>query len=202
MCAVPTRAGLIKAKGLLEFSQNGFELLDKKRNVLIVEMMGFMDRARYIQGRVSTALGKAYHAIRVVNVSMGAYNVEEIAISIPVEEEFEILMTSVMGVEIPAVKYNKSDLKTWYGFFRTNPALDIAVTSFREAKYLIYELAEIETSVYKLAMEIKKTQKRANALEKIIIPRYRGQVETIREILEEKEREEFFRLKMVKQRKE
>lgn len=69
---------------------------------------------------------------------------------------------------------------------------------FRRVRFLTYELAEVETKVYKLAMEIKKTQKRANALEKIQIPKYKALVKNIEETLEEKEREDFFRLKRVK----
>lgn len=198
---VPTKANLIKAKNLLDFSEKGFELLDKKRNVLIREMMGLMDKAKDVQNRVSSTFEEAYKALQVVNVSMGVNNVEEIAISVPTTEKYEILLKSVMGVEIPFVKYGKKDLEPYYGFFRTNPALDIAVTKFKEVKYLIYELAEIENSVFKLAMEIKKTQKRANALEKIQIPKYQEQVKIIEEVLEEKEREDFFRLKRLKQRK-
>jgi len=197
----PTKANLIRSKNLLDFSQKGFELLDKKRNVLIREMMGLMDKAKEIQSGIATTFEEAYKALRIVNVSMGVNNVEEIAVSIPTVEEFDILSKSVMGVELPSIKYEKKELDTYYGFFRTNPAVDIAVTKFREVKYFIYELAEIENSVYKLAMEIKKTQKRANALEKIQIPKYKEQVKFIEEVLEEKEREDFFRLKRVKQRK-
>ncbi len=197
----PTKANLIKSKNLLDFSKKGFELLDKKRNVLIREMMGLMDKAKNIQSRIANTFEEAYKALQVVNVSMGSNNVEEIAISVPTIEEFEILSKSVMGVELPLVKYVEQDLETYYGFFRTNPTLDIAVTKFREVKYFIYELAEIENSVYKLATEIKKTQKRANALEKIQIPKYLEQVKFIEEVLEEKEREDFFRLKRVKQKK-
>lgn len=197
----PTKANLIRAKNLLDFSQKGFELLDKKRNVLIREMMGLMDKAKDIQSRIETIFEEAYKALQIVNVSMGVNNVEEIAISVPTVEEFEILSKSVMGVELPMVKYERRELETYYGFFRTNPALDIAVTKFDEVKYFIYDLAEIENSVYKLAIEIKKTQKRANALEKIQIPKYQDQVKFIEEVLEEKEREDFFRLKRVKQRK-
>ncbi|WP_432662574.1 V-type ATP synthase subunit D [Wukongibacter baidiensis] len=194
----PTKANLIKAKNLLTFSQKGYELLDKKRSVLIREMMGLIDRVKDVQGRITTTFEDAYRALQVVNVTMGLNNVEEVAMSIPKVEEYDILLKSIMGVEIPTVKYEKKDLQPYYGFFRTNPALDIAVTKFKEVKYLIYELAEIENSIYKLAMEIKKTQKRANGLEKIQIPKYRKQVKFISEALEEKEREDFFRLKKVK----
>ncbi len=197
----PTKANLIKAKNLLDFSRRGFDLLDKKRNVLIREMMSLMDKAKNIQDRISTTFDEAYRALQVVNISLGIDNVEDIAISIPTVEEFEILSKSVMGVELPIVKYDEKKLETYYGFFRTNPTLDIAVTKFREVKYFIYELAEIENAVYKLAIEIKKTQKRANALEKIQIPKYIEQVKLIEEVLEEKEREDFYRLKRVKQKK-
>lgn len=197
----PTKANLIRAKNFLDFSQKGFELLDKKRNVLIREMMGLIDKVKDLQNRMDKIFEEAYQALQVANVSMGVHEIEEIALSIPTKEEYEILLKSVMGVEIPSVKYEKKELEHYYGFYRTNSAVDIAVTKFREVKYLVYELAEIENSVYKLATEIKKTQKRANALEKIQIPKYKEQVKFMQEVLEEKEREDFFRLKRVKQLK-
>ncbi|MTI66103.1 MAG: V-type ATP synthase subunit D [Firmicutes bacterium] len=197
----PTKANLIKAKNSKEFSEKGFELLDKKRTVLIREMMSLMDKAKKVQREISQTFKEAYKALQYVNITMGINNVEELALSIAKEEEYEILLKSVMGVEIPKVKYSKGKLDTEYGFFRTNPVLDIATTKFQEVKYLTYELAEVENSVYKLAMEIKKTQKRANALEKIQIPKYERQIKFIEETLEEKEREDFFRLKKIKSKK-
>ncbi|WP_425446909.1 V-type ATP synthase subunit D [Dethiothermospora halolimnae] len=194
----PTKANLLKSKSSLEFSKKGFELLDRKRTVLIKEMMSLIDKAKDIQSKVSEKFNDAYEALKLVNITMGVNNVEELALSIMKEGEHEILLKSIMGVEIPNVKYKKDKLDTQYGFFRTNPVLDIAVTKFREVRYLIYELAEVENSVYKLAIEIKKTQKRANALEKIQIPKYKDRIKFIQETLEEKEREDFFRLKKVK----
>ncbi len=194
----PTKANLIKAKSFLEFSRSGFELLDKKRNVLIREMMSLMERVKDIQRRMTDTFKEAFEALQVANVSMGVHELREIGLSISTKEDFKILTRSVMGVEIPTVKYEETNLKAQYGFYRTNPAVDLAFIKFREVKYLIYEIAEIENSVYKLAIEIKKTQKRANALEKIQIPKYEEQVKYMEEVLEEKEREDFFRLKRVK----
>lgn len=194
----PTKANLIKARKSLEFSNKGFELLDKKRAVLIKEMMTLIDKAKETQNIISSSFQEAYEALQHVNITMGINNVEEIAISIMKEAEHDILLKSVMGVEIPNVKYTERKLETQYGFFRSNPALDVAVVKFREIKYLIYQLAEIENSIFKLALEIKKTQKRANGLEKIQIPKYKEQIKLISETLEEKEREDFFRLKKVK----
>lgn len=194
----PTKANLIKAKSSLKFSKKGFELLDKKRTVLIREMMSLVNKAKETQKKITITFKEAYEALQHTNMTMGINNVEEIAISIMKEAEHNILLKSVMGVEIPEVKYSKSKINTQYGFFRSNPVLDIAVSKFMEVRYLIYELAEVENSVFKLAMEIKKTQKRANALEKIQIPKYIQQIKFIEETLEEKEREDFFRLKKVK----
>lgn len=194
----PTKANLIKSKSMLNFSVKGYELLDKKRNVLIREMMGLVSRATEIQTKIQDTFETAYDALRFANITLGVENVEEIAISILNTEDYSILSRSVMGVEIPIVKGTEEEKALNYGLFRTNAALDEAVEKFNIIRRLIYELSEIETSVYKLAMEIKKTQKRANALEKIQIPKYKAEVKRITEVLEEKEREDFFRLKKVK----
>ena len=194
----PTKANLMKAKHRFGFSTKGFDLLDKKRNVLIKEMMGLIDHAAAIQKEIQDVYKEAYEALRFANVTLGVNTVEEIAISIPKSEDYEVLLTSVMGVEIPEVRYKKGKFQVSYGFFRTNAALDTAVRKFRKVRFLTYELAEVETQVYKLAMEIRKSQKRANALEKIQIPKYKGLVKKIEDTLEEKEREDFFRLKRVK----
>lgn len=196
----PTKSNLIKAKASLELSNKGFELLDKKRNVLIKEMMELADEAKNIQKHIYHVIEEAYAALQTVNVTMGIKNVENIAHSIPKDEEFEILLKSVMGVDIPTIRYKEKEVLPTYGFHNTNPALDEATQKFREVKYMIYKLAEIDNSVFKLAKEIQKTQKRTNALQHIQIPKYKEQVKYIQEVLEEKEREDFFRLKRVKQR--
>ncbi|WP_069997122.1 V-type ATP synthase subunit D [Cellulosilyticum sp. I15G10I2] len=196
----PTKSNLIKAKASLALANKGFELLDKKRNVLIKEMMSLVDQAKAIQSQIYKAIEGAYGGLQTVNITMGIKNVESIAHSIPKDEQFEVLLKSVMGVDIPTLKYDRKEVLPSYGFHNTNPALDEATHQFREVKYMIYELAEIENSIYKLAKEIEKTQKRTNALEHIQMPKYQEQVKYIQDVLEEKEREDFFRLKRIKGR--
>lgn len=198
LLVAPTKSNLIKAKSSLELSQKGFELLDKKRNVLIREMMLLVDKARNIQNKIYDTLDEAYTTLQTVNITMGIAQVEDIARSIPKDENFDILLKSVMGVDIPTVKYDQTPVFPTYGFHNTNPALDRACEQFREVKYLMYEVAEIENSIFKLAKEIEKTQKRTNALQHIQIPKYKEQVKYIQDVLEEKEREDFFRLKKIK----
>lgn len=194
----PTKSNLIKAKSSLELSNKGFELLDKKRNVLIKEMMNLVERAKTIQDSIYTTIQEAYDYLQQVNVSMGIQNVENLAKSIPKDEEFEILLKSVMGVDIPTIKYDKKEITPSYGFHNSTLVLDAAAEKFRTVRYMMYELAEIDNCIFKLAKEIQKTQKRTNALQHIQIPKYKEQVKYIQEALEEKEREDFFRLKRVK----
>jgi V/A-type H+/Na+-transporting ATPase subunit D len=197
----PTKSNLMSAESSLEFSQKGYELLDKKRNVLIREMMSYVDRAEKLQLRVNDLFTEAYDALRKANITVGISMVEDIAMAIPAAVDYEVLFKSVMGVEVPHVIYTQKEIEPQYSFYRSNTAMDLAYQKFNEIKYLIYELSEVENAVYRLAMEIKKTQKRANALENIQIPKFKDIIKNIREVLEEKEREDFFRLKVVKKKK-
>ncbi|KPU43789.1 V-type ATP synthase subunit D [Oxobacter pfennigii] len=196
----PTKSNLLSAKESLEFSKKGYELLDRKRNVLIREMMQLIDDAKEIQEKINSIFPEAYEALKVANMTEGIDTVEDIALAIEEAKDFEVLLKSVMGVEVPSVKYEKRDQKPSYSFYRTNNAFDRAVKSFQDVKYLVYELAEIENSVYRLAMEVKKTQKRTNALQNIQIPKFTSLTKHIQDALDEREREDFFRLKMVKRR--
>lgn len=196
----PTKANLLKAKSMLAFSIRGFNLLDKKRNVLIREMMGLMGQAKALQAEVQQTYNEAYDGLMISNITIGKNHVEEISISVPKYENYEVLLHSVMGVEIPRIKHAPLELAPAFGLFRTNSSLDIALEKFTKLRELLYRLAEMETSVYKLAMEIKKTQKRTNALERIQIPKHREIVKFITETLEEKEREDFSRLKKLKKK--
>lgn len=196
----PTKANLMNAKGSLEFSEKGFELLDKKRNVLIREMMSYVSKAEELQKRINITFEEAYEALRHANTTIGISTVEGMALSIPEAQDYSILFKSVMGVEVPHVEFTKKEIEPKYGFYASNSAMDEAFMKFNEVKYLIYELSEVENAVFKLAVEVKKTQKRANALENIQIPKFKEIVKAITDVLEEKDREDFFRLKVVKKK--
>ena len=198
MLIAPTKSNLIKAKSSLNLSKSGFELLDQKRNVLIREMMDLAEKAKNIQTEISSIFTEAYEALQVAKITLGIKNVEDMTYSIPNNESFVVLMKSIMGVDIPSIKYQRSDILPAYGFYNTNLALDRARQQFNEVHYKIYDLAEIENSIFKLAKEIEKTNKRTNALKHIQIPKYQEQIKQIQETLEEKEREDFFRLKRIK----
>lgn len=202
MAMVPTKGNLIIAKNTLKLSETGYELLDKKRNILIREMMTLIESAKQIQSKIDTTFSDAYAALQRANLEMGIDAVEKIGFAVDVEESIEVKFRSVMGVEIPIVVMNEEELRPVCGFGDTTVSLDIARKRFDEVKKLTRLLAQIENSVYRLADSIKKTQKRANALKNVMIPRYEAETKLIRNALEEKEREEFSRLKVIKAQKE
>lgn len=195
----PTKGNLLAVKKSLQFSRSGFELLDRKRNILIREMMALIDRASKLQGRIDDAYRDAYAALQRANITLG--DCRELAETVPVETGLNVAYRSVMGVEIPMVSLEPSKPSIPFGLMSTNTALDQAYLKFGEVKELTAELAEVENSVYRLADAVKKTQKRANALKNIMIPRFEQIVRTITEALEEKDREDFSRMKIIKRQK-
>ncbi len=197
----PTKGNLILAKNSLALAKQGYELMDKKRNILIRELMELIDKAKNIQSEIDGTFTNAYTALQKANIEMGIRNVEDLSSTIPEENSVEIKQRSIMGVEIPLVDFNLSDNKPTYSFFNTKLSLDEATNRFKKVKELTLRLATIENSAYRLATNINKTQKRANALKNITIPYYTELTRDIQNALEEKEREEFTRLKVIKRRK-
>jgi len=197
----PTKSTLISAKNSLDFSKKGFELLDKKRSVLIREMMTYVSKANQLQSEVNLRFSKAYKVLENANINSGISNMQSIALSVGQAKDYEILFKSVMGVEVPKIVFKRKEIELRYGMYKSSVSIDEVMKEFNNVKYLIYELAEVENAVYRLAMEVKKTQKRANALQNIQIPKFKKIVKYVTEVLEEKEREDFFRLKVVKKKR-
>lgn len=197
----PTKGNLMAAKNTLKLSEQGYEMLDKKRNILIREMMSLIDEAKLVEDKIEDTFKVAYAALESANVMMGCDKVYNIAHSEALEDSVQINLRSVMGVELPVVKLASEGLQPTYSFYETTSAFDEAFVRFLDAKELSVRLAEIENSVYRLAINIKKTQKRANALKNITIPFYQEVVTSITNALEEKEREEHTRMKIIKKDK-
>ena len=198
----PTKGNLILAKNSLKLAHMGYELMDKKRNILIRELMGLIDEAKGIQSEIDSTFREAYESLQKANIELGINYVQEISSSIPIENGIRIKARSIMGTEIPHVKYVPDAGQPTYAFSTTKESIDIAREAFRKVKDLTIKLSMVENAAYRLASNIKKTQKRANALQNITIPMYSNLVYSITNALEEKEREEFTRLKVIKRMKE
>ena len=198
----PTKGNLILAKNSLALASQGYELMDKKRNILIRELMALIDQAKDIQSEIDVTFQTAYRALQKANIELGISYVQEAGESIPVEDSIEIKARSIMGTEIPLVRFHKKQEEVpTYAFYSTKESLDQARAAFDRVKELTIRLSMVENSAYRLASSIKKTQKRANALKNITIPSYSGLVRDLTNSLEEKDREEFTRLKVIKRRR-
>lgn len=200
MNAFPTKGNLILVTNSLRLAEQGYELMDKKRNILIRELMELIDEAKDIQSNIDTAFSQAYLALQKANIEMGIRTVSDISSMIPEENSIRIKLRSIMGTEIPLVEYDEGSETPAYSFYQTRLSLDEAVRQFNTVKKLTIRLSMIETSAYRLALSIKKTQKRANALKNITIPYYTRLKASIQSALEEKDREDFTRLKVIKRR--
>lgn len=196
----PTKGNLIKVKRSLKQAVLGYELMDRKRSILVREMVALTDEARELRSTIDSTFSEAYSALKNANITLGV--VATLADAVPLENSLSLSSRSVMGVELPKVTANITPPKEpCYPLIETNSNFDRAFISFNKVKELTVRLAELENSVYRLAVAIKKTQKRRNALKNIMIPRFQQQVRFISNALEEKEREEFSRQKVIKKRK-
>lgn len=197
----PTKGNLIKAKRALRQAQMGFELMDRKRNILMRELVALNDRARTLGKRLAEVYAQGYSALQRANTSLGI--VTDIVGTLPVDDSVELSSRSVMGIAIPAVTAAAAEDGKFpsYSLHKTDSNFDMAYIGFNRAKEITVELAEIENSIFRLSEAIKKTRKRANALKNIMIPRFAEQVRFISNALEEKEREEFSRQKVIKRTK-
>ena len=176
----PTKGNLMLAQNSLALAHQGYDLMDKKRNILLKELMNLIDEAKDIQEEIDSTFSRAYACLQRANIENGISKVQELAYTVPIESSIRIQTRSIMGTEIPHIKYDGRQNELTYSFGTTHESIDTA---------------------YRLAGNIKKTQKRANALKNITIPMYSNLVYSINNALEEKEREEFTRLKVIKRMK-
>ena len=196
----PTKGNLIAIKKSNALAKVGYDLMDRKRNILIREIMAHLDDVKMLREKITVTFSKAYLALQEANTTLGI--ITDLVEAVPIDNGISITYRSVMGVEIPRIIYEKSMYKLTYGMERANTKFDYAYRCFYEVKTLTIKLAEIENSVYRLANAIVKSQKRANALKNVVIPDFEGNIKYISDALEEKDREEFTRQKVIKTNKE
>ena len=182
----PTKGNLILAKNSLALANQGYELMDKKRNILIRELMELIDQAKDIQEQIDSTFTHAYKCLQHANIEHGISLVSQLAYTVPIEDSIKIKSRSIMGTEIPLVDYTPDENQPTYSFSTTDESIDRAREAFRKVKELTIKLSMIENAAYRLATNIKKTQKRANALKNITIPTYTTLVSSISNALEEK----------------
>ena len=194
----PTRTNLIRIKKDLRFAKEGYEILDRKREVLTTELVRVAHEADVIQKEVWKLLETAYHALEKARLTLGSDHVEWAALAANKTVDVHLKLRGIMGVAIPVIEARGEPQKMSYSLSGTNAALDEASVAFREVIIKTPQLSMLVTTVWRLAGELRKTQRRVNALQHIFIPEYEQTVVFIVSSLEEREREEIFRLKWLK----
>jgi V/A-type H+-transporting ATPase subunit D len=196
----PTRSNLLEQKHDLSLARRGHDLLDEKRQALILEVMTMIEDAEAGAARMKDEFAAAYEALLLARMSIGSEKLGWIALSAVHEPQVSIAQHRIMGVPVSIVQGPEQAPPLQYGLGDTSVALDEAVQRFHDLLPLVYQMAEMLTSIWRLTREIRKTQRRVKALENVAIPRHESTVKFIEETLEEKERDEFFRVKLVKKK--
>ena len=197
---VPTKSNLMAAQKSLKLARLGYELMDRKKNILIKELLALVESAKGIRAETENAFKEAYESLRRAEMTLGRCGT--FAMSVPIDTGLVLSARSVMGVELPEIRYTEQTRYPQFGFDCTNAYLDEAFIRFNRAKQLAVRLAAVETDVCRLADAVKKTQKRANALSNVQIPALTERIKMISEALDEKEREDFSRMKVIKKAKQ
>lgn len=199
---LPTKNNLIKLKGFIKQSKQGKKLLEQKKMILKREMDKYKAEQVNLIKYGENLLKDAFESLKNANVDIGIEEMVSIANGVKQDESIDIKYVTVMGTQIPSVIL-KSEIKPEmnYGLYNTTSAVDEAISKFIQVKEYLVKLARVETTIFRLQTSIEKVERRANALEQVIIPRDEKIANKISAILDEMEMEEFSRLKVIKKEK-
>ncbi len=196
-----TKTNLLRVKKSLALTQEGFELLDEKRRILLEELAGIIDSVDRYQEQVDNALWKAYGLVDKATVSLGRKRMEELSFSVDIKSEVSISQRRVMGVGVPVIDLSVRDNPPYYSLHEVNLNVDEAIAKFREVIKLAAALAEKKITLLRLAEEAQKTIRKVKALEKIYLPYYKEAYKYIGDRLDEESRDSFALLKLIKKNK-
>lgn len=198
----PTKTNLLNLSNELKFAKQGYELLDQKRNILVIELLGLVDQAADFEKQVYRALAEAHEGLQQAAMAGGKLQLLHIAGAVDIRSTIEVRQRKVMGVRLPVVETEFFENPPYYSPAGNSFWVDAAIEGFKDALKLMGRLAELKVSIFRLAREVRRTIRKVNALERIAIPELEETVKQIRERLEENEREMFALMKAVKSRLE
>jgi len=196
----PTKSNLQKVKHDLGFAEEGFDMLERKRQILVLELIGTVEAAKRVQQDVQEKMKVAFEALREAEIRSGTWQIAGDAVAPPTEHSADVATRSLMGIYLPTVTASHPALRPRGSIMSGSPTEDAAAAAFNDALAAIDRLAEVENTVFRLAREVRKTLRRVNALEKIFIPSYEDTLRFIIGVLEERERDEFIIMRMVRER--
>lgn len=197
---LPTKTNLMKLQESLRITKQGHELLERKRIILTKELEKYLKRGEEVKVEVQKLMEEGKTFIRNANIELGIDNLTNISNGVKIDDYIDIKNITLMGTEIPSAVHKKEVVKRNYGFYNTTNTVDQAILKFNEIQEKLIELAILDNTIYRLKKSIEKVRTRSNALQNIIIPENQKNVQDISDKLDEREREEFARLKVVKKK--
>lgn len=198
----PTKSNLLSLKEQLSISTEGYDLLEQKREILVMELMRLVDKVKILEEDIDKCIGKAYPALKNMLMALGSDRVERIAHGVEYDFNLTEKNVSLGGMNFTSVDVILPQRELFSSFLGSYPDSDEVMADFFELLTLITQMASIRNIVWRLAMEVKKTQRRVNALDKMVIPQDVETIKYIESVLEERERENIFVLKALKHKKE
>ena len=192
----PTKSALLAARRQLTFLQQGYELLDRKKELLTRLVHERLAQYRALREQARAVVADAYRALAVMQMRSDRRTLHQVAMGLAVAVQVQILRRSSLGVEYPAVTAEQLPLQP-VGLLGTDASLDDARLRMAGMVVVLARLGEAETALWRLLEEQRKTQKRVNALRYNVIPRYRATIRYIEEAIEEEERSTLFQNKIL-----
>jgi V/A-type H+-transporting ATPase subunit D len=200
----PTRAELLERREQIGLAEQGMDLLKQKRDALLIEFMGVMDETLRLSESLQKSVSEAQYSLAVAKAVDGTVAVRSAGMATKGEIVVDMTGTKIMGVSVPVVTKGESPIKSsftrGYSVTGVSSRVDEGADKFERILDVIIEYADIETRLKRLGEEIQKTNRRVNALEQVTVPQLREQVAYIRQTLDERAREDLFRLKKVKKK--
>jgi V/A-type H+-transporting ATPase subunit D len=196
----PTRSSALAITRELDFALEGYDLLEQKRQILVLELMQHVEAAKREQAEVDELLAAAHTALREAAARVGSRALGREALAVPVSQAVSVSDYRVMGISVPQVTAEHAEPGPTFGFADGTMKSDEVMATFSRALEAISRLAQTQNAVFRLARELRKTQRRCNALEKIFIPDRRETLDHIEALLEERERESFVIKRMIRDR--
>jgi len=200
----PTRSELLERKQQITLAQQGMDLLKQKRDALLIEFMSVMDETLRLSSDLQRTTNEAQYSLALAKAVDGVVSVRSAAFATRGEVSIDMTGTKIMGISVPVVTKGESPLRTsftrGYAITSVSSRIDETADKFERILDVIIEYADIETRLKRLGEEIQKTNRRVNALEQITVPALKEQVAYIRQALDERAREDLFRLKKVKRK--
>jgi len=193
-----TKTNLLKMKKNLLLTEEGYQLLEEKRKVIMNALTGLIHIIRQTEQEVASALKEGYNLLDKVICTMGRKKIEEISFSVNIQNRLNIFHRKLMGVSLPDIKLELQDNPPYYSPYEVSLYTDEVINHFKKILFLLADLSEKRIALLRLAKEMQKTMRKVNALEKVYIPVYKETVKYIGDRLDEESRDAFSLLKLIK----